>query len=77
MTVAAGRKKYNGEVYTKEVYFPARLVKFEDTKIYLHHDYDTYLKGMYGNYMEIPPVEKREKHLCLELDFEKARSMGE
>ena len=76
VTVAAGRKKYSGEVYRKEVYFPARLVKFEDTKIYLHHDCDTYLKGMYGNYMEIPPVEKREKHLCLKLDFEKARDMG-
>lgn len=72
ITVAAGRKKYWGEAYKKEVYFPSREVKFEDTKIYLHHDANTYLKKMYGDYNKIPPIEKREKHLCLKLDFNKA-----
>ena len=54
------------------MYFPSREVKFEDTKIYLHHDANTYLKKMYGDYNKIPPIEKREKHLCLKLDFNKA-----
>ncbi len=72
VTVAAGRKKYRGETYRKDVYFPARQSLFEDTTVYIHHDADTYLKGMYGNYMKIPSVESRERHLCLKLDFDRA-----
>lgn len=72
VTVAAGRKKYLGETYRKDIYFPARQAEFEDTKIYIHHNVDNYLRRMYGDYMEIPSVEKREKHLCLKLDFNHA-----
>ena len=69
VTVAAGRKKYIGETYSIEVYFPPKKVLFENRTIFINNDAETYLKKMYGNYMEIPPIEKREKHLCLKLDF--------
>lgn len=69
IVIAAGRKKYRGETYLNELYFPVKLVPFEERKIYIVNKSDAYLKHMYGNYMEIPPVENREKHLCLKLDF--------
>ncbi len=72
VTVAAGRKKYRGETYQKDVYFPAGKTVFEDTEIYIHHNIDEYLKRMYGDYMKIPEAENREKHLCLKLDFNRA-----
>lgn len=73
VTVAAGRKKYKGETYPVEVYYPPKEGIFEDRKIYILNDCQTYLKRMYGDYMKIPPVENREKHLCLKLDFERGQ----
>lgn len=35
------------------------LVPFEDTVVRAFLDSDTYLKKIYGDYMELPPVEKR------------------
>ena len=31
-------------------------------------DYDKYLTKLYGDYMQIPPKEKREVHVLRELD---------
>ena len=73
VTVAAGRKKYKGETYPVEVYYPPQESIFEGRKIYILNDCQTYLKRMYGDYMKIPPVENREKHLCLKLDFERGQ----
>ncbi len=36
--------------------------KFENTEILVPHKYDIILKSLYGNYMELPPVEKRIGH---------------
>ena len=69
VTVGAGRKKYCGELFEKNEFYPLRKARFEDTYIYIFHRVDNYLKRMYGNYMDIPPVEKREKHLCLKFDL--------
>ena len=73
ITVAAGRKKYCGEIYPYDVCFPLKLVTFEDKEIYVYNDMDTYLTGLYGDYLKIPDKNKREKHLCLKLDFDKDR----
>ena len=45
------------------------LVPFEGRYYRLTKFFDGYLKKLYGNYMEIPPVEKREHHVVYELDF--------
>ena len=34
-------------------------VKFEDTMFLVPEKYDLYLKTIYGDYMQLPPVEKR------------------
>ncbi len=45
-----------------EIYEPKILLDFEGYKFWSPHNYDYYLKRLYGNYMELPPVEKRQSH---------------
>ena len=48
--------------------FPKRCMeklidyKFENITVKGMKDYDTYLKSIYGDYMKLPPVEKRVNH---------------
>ena len=74
ITVAAGREKYRGAYYPVEVFYPPRLVPFEDRKMYVVHEVDTYMRRLYGNYMKIPEKVDREKHLCLKLSFDSSRN---
>lgn len=71
VTVAAGRKKYCGEIFLTDVFFPLQKAYFNERCIYIYSDIDSYLKRMYGDYMMIPEVKDREKHLCLKLCFSK------
>lgn len=63
------KKKYCGVVvwgYGKKEIVPSSLydkyfrVDFEAHKFLMLDDYDTYLSSVYGNYMQLPPVEKRQ-----------------
>lgn len=38
------------------------LYKFEDTKFYGPENFDAYLKSLYGDYMKLPPLDKRLSH---------------
>ena len=67
VTIPTGRKRYFGELYLREAYMNTIEADFEKYKFAITADYDNYLKKLYKNYMEIPPVEKRERHLLLEL----------
>lgn len=49
--------------------FPLKKVKFEDTEAYVPNNNETYLNQIYGNFMEIPPVEKRVNHAPIKIDF--------
>lgn len=66
----------SGISYLKEV-FPQGYFRevceadFEGRKYYIPQNYEGYLKNLYKNYMEIPPVEKRERHIAVEIDFGK------
>ncbi|RDU22113.1 LicD family protein [Anaerosacchariphilus polymeriproducens] len=68
MTIASGRMHYSGEMLHKDVFFPVKEGKFEGIKVYIPNDIDKYLSNLYGDYMEIPPEDKREKHLCVAFD---------
>ena len=67
--ILTGRKHYFGEIFDRDVFFPARYVGFCDIKAPVFNDTDTYLKKSYGDYMQIPPEDKREKHFIKELKF--------
>lgn len=62
VTVPTGRNLYHGEIIESSKLFPAIEVPFENITADVYHDYNAYLTMMYGDYMKIPPVEKRERH---------------
>ncbi|MGY5266005.1 LicD family protein [Paraclostridium bifermentans] len=47
----------------KEDIYPLREIVFENYKFYAPNNTDSYLLKLYGNYMELPPVEERLPHL--------------
>ena len=46
----------------KEVFDELREYRFETMTVKGFKDYDTYLKCIYGDYMTLPPEEKRVNH---------------
>jgi lipopolysaccharide cholinephosphotransferase len=60
--IPTGRKYYRGEIFLRNTFFPPVEALFEGIKVYVPHDVDTYLSKLYGDYMQIPPIEKRERH---------------
>lgn len=68
-SIVPGRKHYFGEIFERKIVFPPQYVPFCDIEAPVFHDVDRYLKNMYGDYMVIPPIEKREAHWVVELDF--------
>ena len=48
--------------YPKACFDHAVYHEFEGLMMPLPADYDTYLKMAFGNYMELPPADKRNKH---------------
>ena len=69
MTIPAGRKHYFGEMHPREVFLPASEASFEGKKVYLPANPDAYLKKLYGDYMTVPPEEKREHHYIKKISF--------
>jgi lipopolysaccharide cholinephosphotransferase len=69
IAVPSGRKHFFGEVCEREPYMERAAMEFEGERFMFPKNYDDYLKNMYGNYMEIPPVEKREHHVLYQLRF--------
>lgn len=53
---------YFGHLLPKDVYLPPVWWDFETIRIPLPRDAHAYLTNAYGSYMNLPPVEKREKH---------------
>ena len=55
-----------GITHLRSTVLPTSTIQFEDAEFPAPHDPDQYLKNIYGNYMEIPPVEKRHFHsVCI------------
>lgn len=50
------------EKWLKEEMLPIIEVNFEDGKFPCYKNYDKYLTNLYGNYMQLPPEEKRIPH---------------
>ena len=49
------------------IFLCAQKRKFEDREFLFPKNIDWYLSYMYGNYMEIPPEDKREYHVVYQL----------
>ena len=46
-----------------EDFYNSVLVDFEDSKFPVISGYDSYLRGIYGDYMQMPPENKRKTHM--------------
>lgn len=64
--IPTGRKYYAGEIFPREVYLPTRTATFEGITVQIPGQYDPYLRNLYRDYMQLPPVEKRERHFICE-----------
>ena len=53
---------YKKESHKLEIIFPLSKLLFEEKYYCAPGNWDVFLKEMYGNYMELPPVEQRENH---------------
>lgn len=65
-TIPTGRKHYEGETLLRNVFLPVKKANFEGVEVNVPNDADAYLKNLYGDYMAIPPIEKRERHFYVE-----------
>ena len=62
-TSALGRWHYFGELQNADVFFPLKKSTFCGCDAWTLNNPENYLRHNYGdNYMEIPPIEKRESH---------------
>ena len=69
VAIPTGRKHFSGEIYEREKMVKFKKVRFESEYFNVPIWAEGYLSRFYGDYMKIPSVEKREKHLFLELKF--------
>ena len=65
----AGTNKLEKEIMEYDVFFPTKELEFEGKKYPCPNQIDQYLKKLYGNFIELPPMEKRRTHEPIELKF--------
>lgn len=56
-------------VIDKKKLYPLRKLKFEDVALNFPHNVEELLTNQYGDYMKLPPVEKRKTHYPWRLSF--------
>lgn len=54
---------------SKEEMYPLVRMPFEDMEVYMPREYDKYLTRLFGDYMTMPPKEKRVNHCPYILEF--------
>ena len=60
---------FRRELVPRSEVLPTKKIKFEKREYRCMANNDCYLSNLYGNYMELPPVEKRRNHMPSVLDF--------
>lgn len=56
-------------IFLKKEIFPLRYLEFEGVKFPFPKETEKLLARYYGNYMQVPPIEKRRNHFPYLLDF--------
>ena len=60
---------YQKEIFQEKVFRELITTDFCGYEVKIPAAYDVYLKNLYGDYMKIPPVEKREYHAAYKIVF--------
>ena len=61
--------RYGTEVFKRTDIFPLKQILFDKKKRYCLNNNSVYLTRLYGDYMKLPPVEKRVTHKPIEIKF--------
>jgi lipopolysaccharide cholinephosphotransferase len=61
--------EFEKEIFLKDLFLPFVEVEFEGKKYNAPKQWDIYLKQLYGDYMQLPPLEKRINHSPKKLIF--------
>lgn len=69
--------QWEGRIFRSEWFKDVIEYEFEDTTVTIPRDYDAYLRKLYGDYMQLPPVEKRVSHPNYYLNLERRVSIEE
>lgn len=67
--VTDGSYSYEKESLKREWIENLELISFEKEMFYSYKNKEEYLKYFYGDYMRLPPLEKRNRHLVRNVDF--------
>lgn len=62
ITIPTGRKHYMGETQPSEVFLPVEYAEFEGMRCPVPGNCHAYLSSLYGDYMQVPPEYRRERH---------------
>ena len=62
ITIPTGRKNYFGEMMDWDTVFPLKKAEFEGHQFNVYGKVEEYLTMLYGDYLQLPPEDKREKH---------------
>ena len=71
ITLPSDGLHYFGGLIPRKTICKTIFVPFEDTTMPIPAEYDFYLKRIYGDYMQIPPVEKRLLSYYVDIDYGK------
>ena len=71
LVALSGRYNVIKETSKRDIFVPGKKIKFENKEYNGMNKPDEYLKKIYGDYMKIPPKEKRITHMPLRIEFTK------
>ncbi len=70
VTVFASNYGWKKQLFSKSVYFPPGTTVFEGRNFPAPHNTDAFLTQIYGDYMQLPPLEKRvTRHPIAKIDL--------
>jgi lipopolysaccharide cholinephosphotransferase len=77
VSIPADVRHFFGELNPREVLCQPVEVTFEGRKSFVPNEADSYLRAIYGDYMQIPPTEKQERNCYLNFDLGERRRKEE
>ena len=58
------------KTFDRKIFNEVAKVTFENKKYNSPKNYDKYLTSIYGNYMQLPPIDDRKEHSFIEVEFD-------
>ena len=70
LVALSGRYNVKKETSKRNIFVPGRVIIFENRKYNGMNKPDIYLSKIYGDYMKLPPKDKRVTHMPLKIEFD-------